>query len=505
LKIHKHIPFLKTLIFTLAFLSSVSLSYSQILTSSPYSRYGLGEINLQTFAAPAGMGGSFIAWHQDTLAPFFINSANPASLAGIRQTVLELGGQAQFTRISNSEAAILKKNINFSYGSLAFPLKRFGGAAFGIMPYSTVGYKINSTQEVAGVGTMNYIFEGNGGINKVFLGTGLKPFHRQFIKFQNSDLADTLIKYKETAKYKRKKFGKQLLSELSLGVTGNYLFGTINQTTDVVYPGTITYFNSKRQRSIQINDFTFNGGLQTHFTIDSVKVRGKYREKYKLYTADSVVYYRKNRELKERIKVGVGFFVNTPTGLSAKQSNIIYNYSLDGFGVERPKDTILNSQDVSGTITLPLEMGAGLSFKKGERLTVLFDAATTNWQNFKYFDATSTDFKNSYRFSAGLNFVPNKRAFGSSNYAKRVQYRIGLSYSDGYLDLKNTQISNAFISAGLGLPVGIGRYDDIAVVNISAQYGKMGTVTNNLLQEEYVRLVLGFTFNKRWFIKYKYD
>ncbi|MES2761433.1 MAG: hypothetical protein V4677_04465 [Bacteroidota bacterium] len=497
---------MKTFIFSLAFLSSVTFSYAQILTSSPYSRYGLGEMNLQAFATPAAMGGSFIAYHQDTIAPFFINSANPAGLAGIRLTTLELGGQAQFTKISNTDAAIRKKNINFSYGSLGFPLKRWGGAAFGIMPYSTVGYKINSTQEVAGVGTMDYVFQGDGGINKVFLGTGLKPFRRQAYKFQISDRADTLVKYKETAKYKRIKFGKQLLSEFSFGVTGNYLFGTINQTTDVIYPGSITYFNSKRQRAIQINDFTFNGGLQTHFTIDSTRVRGKkYREKYKMYSPDSVVHYRKNRELKQKIKIGVGFFVNTPAAVSAKQSNIIYNYAIDGFGVERPKDTVLNSQDVAGTITLPLEMGLGLSIKKGEKLTVLFDAATTNWQDFKYFDAKSTDFKNSYRVSAGLNYTPNKLAFGSSNYIKRVQYRLGVSYSDGYLDLKNTPISNAFISAGLGLPVGIGRFDDIAMINISAQYGKMGTVTNNLLQEEYVRLVLGFTFNKRWFVKYKYD
>jgi hypothetical protein len=485
--------FLKTFIFTLAFLSSVTLSYCQILTSSPYSRYGLGEMNLQTFATPAAMGGSFIAYHQDTIAPFFINTANPAGLSGIRLTTLELGGQAQFTKISNSDAAILKKNINFSYGSVGFPIKRWGGAAFGIMPYSTVGYKINSTQETPGVGTMDYVFQGDGGINKAFLGTGIKPFRRQTYKFQHSALADTLIKYKETAKYKRIKFGKQLLSELSVGVMGNYLFGTINQTTDVIYPGTITYFNSKRQRSIQINDFTFNGGLQTHFTIDSVKARGKAREQ------------GPRRELKQKIMIGVGFFVNTPAAVSAKQSNIIYNYALDGFGVERPKDTLLNSQDTPGKITLPLEMGVGLSIKKGEKLTVLLDAATTNWKDFKYFDAPSTDFKNSYRFSVGLNYIPNKLAFGSSNYIRRVQYRLGASYSDGYLDLKNTPISNAFISAGLGLPVGIGRFDDIAMINISAQYGKMGTLTNNLLQEDYVRLVLGFTFNKRWFIKYKYD
>ncbi|MBA4239233.1 MAG: hypothetical protein C0448_00795 [Sphingobacteriaceae bacterium] len=483
----KHTTFLKTTFIALAFLSLSSFSFAQILTSSPYSRYGLGEINLQTFATPAGMGGSFIAYHQDTVAPFFINSANPAGLAGIRLSTFELGGQAQFTKISSQASSLNKKNINFSYGSVGFPIKRIGGAAFGIMPYSTVGYKITSTQEEAGVGTMKYIFQGDGGINKVFIGTGLKPFRNQANKFYNSDLADTLIKYKQTSKYKQKKFVKQLLSELSIGVTGNYLFGTINQVTDVIYPGSSVYYNSKRQRSIQVSDFTFNGGLQTHFTIDSIKSHGQ------------------RRALKEKLKVGVGFFINTPTTIDAQQNNIIYNYSIDGFGVERAKDTLLNSQGNTGNITLPLEMGIGFSVKKGERLTVLMDAATTNWSNFKYFDTPSTDFKNSYRVSAGLNYVPNKLAYGASNYIKRVQYRLGVSYSDGYLDLKNTSVSNYFVSAGLGLPVGIGRFDDIAVVNISAQYGRMGTVSNNLLQEEYVRLVLGFTFNKRWFIKYKYD
>lgn len=462
-------------------------SFSQILTSSPYSRYGLGEMNTQTFATPVAMGGSFIAYHQDTIAPFFINTANPAGLASLRLTTFELGGQAQFTKISSSSSSLNKKNINFSYGSVGFPLKRFGGAAFGIMPYSTVGYKITSTQEDASIGTMTYVFQGDGGINKAFVGAGVKPFRRQASKFYNSDLADTLIKYKETAKYKRIKFGKQLVSELSVGATANYLFGSINQVTDVIYPGTITYFNSKRQRSIQINDFTFNSGLQTHFTIDSIKSHGHHRV------------------LKQKIKIGFGVFVNTPSTVGAKQSNIIYNYSIDGFGIERPKDTILKSQEIAGTIRLPLEMGVGVSIKKGEKLTVLMDAATTKWSDFKYFDTPSKDFKNSYRVSAGLNYVPNKLAYGSSNYVKRIQYRLGVSYSDGYLDLKNTSISNYFVSAGLGLPVGIGRFDDIAVVNISAQYGKMGTLSNNLLQEDYVRLVLGFTFNKRWFIKYKYD
>lgn len=487
MKIIKHKSSLKLTLIVIAFLSIHQFSVSQILTSSPYSRYGLGELNLQTFAAPAAMGGSFIAYHQDTIAPYFINAANPAGLSGIKLTTFELGGQAQFTKISSSSTAQNKKNINFSYGSVGFPLKRFGGGAFGIMPYSTVGYKITSSQEDVNIGTMKYVFQGDGGINKAFVAIGVKPFKSKITKFYNANSTDSLVKYHQLAKYKRKKLGNQLLSELSIGVSGNYLFGTINQVTDVIYPGTVTYFNSKRQRSIQVSDFTFNGGIQTHFSIDSIKSHGT------------------RRILKQKIKIGIGAFVNNPSNINAKQNNIIYNYALDGFGTERPKDTLLNSQDISGTIKLPLEMGVGLSIKKGEKLTVLFDAATTKWTEFKYLSSPNTDFKNTYRVSTGLNYVPNKLAFGSGNYFKRIQYRLGASYSDGYLDLKNTPISNAFISAGVGLPVGIGRFDDIAIINISAQYGKMGTLNNSLLQEEYVRLLLGFTFNKRWFIKYKYD
>ena len=50
---------------------------------------------------------------------------------------------------------------------------------------------------------MTYVFQGDGGINKVFLGAGVVRFAIRYTIY-NSDLADTLIKYHETAKYKRK-------------------------------------------------------------------------------------------------------------------------------------------------------------------------------------------------------------------------------------------------------------------------------------------------------------
>ena len=492
----KHIFSLKKHFLGITLMCSSIFSVAQILTSSPYSRYGLGELNQQTFAAASAMGGSFIAYHQDTIAPFFVNISNPAGLAGLKLTTLELGGQMQFTKISSSSSSVNKTNTNFSYGSLGFPLRRIGGgAAFGLMPYSTVGYRINSTDEVANVGTMNYVFRGDGGINKVFLGVGIKPFRKQLSKFYYSNTYDTLIKYRRSVKLKLKKFGKQLLSELAIGATGNFLFGTTNQVTDAIYPSDSSkYYNVRRIRSVQINDFTFNLGMQTHFTIDSVKYHGK----------DSLkIGHRIIR--KQKIKIGTGFYYTSPVVVNAKQSNVIYNYGVDAFGAERPKDTILNSQEIPGAITLPLEMGLGLSVKKGERITVLMDAAMTDWSNFRYLKLPNTNFKNSIRLSAGVNYLPNKLSYGALNYMKRVQYRLGFSYSDGFLDIKNTGITNYAVTLGLGLPIGTGRFDDIGVINITAQFGRLGSVNNKLLKEDYARIIIGFTFNKRWFIKYKYD
>ena len=215
--------------------------------------------------------------------------------------------------------------------------------------------------------------------------------------------------------------------------------------------------------------------------------------------------------LKERILIGAGFYINSPMNLNAIQNNIIYNYAIDGGGNEKPKDTLLNLQNVSGSIKLPLEMGVGLSIKKGDKLTVLLDGSITNWSGYRNFEAVNTELKNSYKISTGLNYVPNKLAFGSANYIKRIHYRIGGSFSNGYLDLKNTRINHYFVSLGLGLPVGAAKYDargrcdEIGVVNLSVQFGQNGTTTNQLLKEEFIKFNLGFTFNKRWFIKYKYD
>jgi hypothetical protein len=135
-------------------------------------------------------------------------------------------------------------------------------------------------------------------------------------------------------------------------------------------------------------------------------------------------------------------------------------------------------------------------------LTIAADLAYTSWSKFRYID-NKNSLDDSYRVSLGINWTPDKSSIGADDYIKRIQYRIGGSYSNGFLELKNTRIDNYALTVGLGLPVGI--YKSWSMVNISAQFGKMGSINNQLVQERYVRIMVGFTFNDRWFIKYKYD
>ena len=455
-------------------------SFAQNLTSSPYSRYGIGELNQQGFAQINALGGTFIGLKPDTAAPLFINSANPAAISGIRLTTLELGGIGIFSEFNNGVKTVNNQTANFAYGSLGFPMGQRGAGCFGLTPYSNVGYSLQSTETVANIGDITYKYSGNGGINKAFLGYAIIPFKKNFYRFQHSAKSDSLIKYKKTAQYKRIKFFKGLLSEFSIGARADYLFGSTNQISSAIYPGSITYYNTRRIRNVSVSDVNAVFGLQTSFNIDSV---GK-------------------RALRQKIKVSFGYFVSLPGLINAKFNNIIYNYSVNSFGDEFAKDTVLFVVNRQNSIRLPLEQGIGVSVRKGDLLTVAADFAYTYWSQFRYLDAQN-DLTNSYRVSLGANFIPNKLALGTANYMKRVQYRIGATYNTGSLDIKNTSITNMAITVGLGLPVGLFR--SFSMVNITAQFGKMGSTNNNLIEEKYVRLIIGFTFNDKWFNKFRYD
>ena len=77
----------------------------------------------------------------------------------------------------NTQLSALETNEQVSSGSLDYiavsiPTKYFG-FSFGLMPYSSVGYRLQSIDDAIEDATVVNRYEGSGGVNKTFLSLGL--------------------------------------------------------------------------------------------------------------------------------------------------------------------------------------------------------------------------------------------------------------------------------------------------------------------------------------------
>lgn len=470
-------------LFVLPFLFFSFFIQAQTTTFSPYSRYGIGTMEPTGYASVTALGGSFTAYQNDTLIPLFINSGNPASYSTNRLTTMEIGGRGSTTNFISDSGNVRKKTAGFNYISLAFPIKRNMGAAFGLQPFSNVGYNSTTYGNVDSVGQVKYNYQGSGGINQVFLGFAIRPFDKSWQNFYSR-------KYKalrdsgQHRTIRRNRFWRRAISSLSLGTNASFLYGTIDYYSYAYPPYSYgTVFNTKQYSEIVVHDLYYQGGAQMAFDIDSI---GHYN-------------------LKNNLKIILGYSISLPKNIAAVGSRVAYNFSSQSNGVEQPFDTFYYKPSTKGSIYIPLMQTVGLGFKSGDKLTVLLDAGYQQWSKFVDFFGDNQKMRDLYKASIGIQYLPSRAAIGPSAYLKKINYRIGARYNTGNIVLNNKSLGGYAFSAGLGLPAGGGRFRLFAMANITAEYGVMGTSQYNLVQERYFRFVLGLTFNDRWFIKSKYD
>ena len=78
---------------------------------------------------------------------------------------------------------------------------------------------------------------------------------------------------------------------------------------------------------------------------------------------------------------------------------------------------------------------------------------------------------------------------------------IGASYSNTPLQFQDNQLKEMSVSFGFGIPVkkSVTKYD------FSCTLGQRGTMEDNLIKEQFVRLGLSVSYDGIWFVKRKYD
>jgi long-subunit fatty acid transport protein len=176
-------------IITSAFLILSFVSFAQEGTASPYSFFGIGDVRYKGTSDIRSMAG--IAVEQDSI---HINMDNPASYANLKNTTFAVGGTYNTTKLKTSSESASARRTTLDYLAVGLPLGKFG-LGFGLLPYSSVGYKIESLATDASQN--NNRFNGTGGLSKVFLGLGYKitpslsfgaDAHYNFGKIETSSL-----------------------------------------------------------------------------------------------------------------------------------------------------------------------------------------------------------------------------------------------------------------------------------------------------------------------------
>lgn len=140
-------------------------SFSQSISSSPYSLYGLGSVYDADFGVIPSIGSSGIALPSDT----FINNLNPASLGYLPQNhfMFDIGGKAIGTTYQSGSKSESRNNFQFSHIAFAFPISKNSGFSVALRPYSSAAFKI-SNLKLPIENSQDYYYltaTGSGGLN----------------------------------------------------------------------------------------------------------------------------------------------------------------------------------------------------------------------------------------------------------------------------------------------------------------------------------------------------
>jgi hypothetical protein len=166
-------------------------------------------------------------------------------------------------------------------------------------------------------------------------------------------------------------------------------------------------------------------------------------------------------------------------------------------------DTILNSQQAKTKIQLPQINHFGISFQNDGHFLVGADYTMGHWSSLSI-DGINQGLHDSKTFNIGGQIIPNAQALRS--YFSRVDYQFGFKYDQSYLYLNNTDVKTIAFTLGMGFPLAPANLgNSFYKINLAAEIGQTGTLSNGLIKENYVTIHLNFVINDRWFLKYKFE
>ncbi len=436
--------------YCLIFLALVALNtFAQEGTSSPYSFYGIGSLKFKGTAENRSMGGLSI--YTDSI---HVNLRNPASYGGLnlqiagynnegRPIKFTVGGAHSDIKLQTEGDSDKTSTTTFDYLALSVPAGKLG-FGIGVLPYTSVGYKLESQDMIADTTLTTNRYNGEGGLNKAFIGVGY-----------------------------------QITNNLSIGVDASYNFGKVTNSSiafqfdDEAEP---LQYQTKETNTSELSGINFNFGIVYNPMIG---------EKLQLHSAFTFTPRSELTSNNERLFETI--VINPLTGQEATVNEIEGDLASDNLD--------------KTTLTLPqrTSFGAGIGQPRKWFLGGEYTFVKTSQFGNPIFSINNATFEDASTFTFGGFFIPDYTSF--NKYFKRVVYRAGVRFENTGLKINNETINEFGISFGVGLPVG----NMFSNANIGFEVGKRGTTDQNLIQENFVNFQLSLSLNDRWFVKRKFN
>ena len=435
--------------FLFAVIAFSAVAQTTANTSSPYSQYGLGNLTPMILPQNMAMGG--ISTATNSINRYMsINPQNPASYGAIGFTTIDVGFLDNSNSLSQTGQSS-QKNTNFSISHITFaiPVTTTSAFSFGLLPYSQVGYNYTKKQTGYGTGSpidtnaVNYVYNGEGGLSKAYIG-----------------------------------YGFTIARNLLLGFNVSYIFGNIKHTQDVEMPSYFGTLNTNVERSNAIGGLSYDFGAQ--YIID--------------LSATRHIVFGYSGSASSQINSKSSYIVSQYT----YDGNGARNVDLD---------SVINQQNASGKIRLPSINHFGISYQRDLKFLVGADYSMGNWSNLTIDGvnqgmANSKTFNIGGQYTPNINALHNYLAtldYRLGFIADQTYYNVPNANGGG-----STNIKSRSVTLGLGLPLRGGQ-TSFYKLNFAAEIGQRGTLANGLVKENFVNFRLGFTLNDRWFQRYKFD
>lgn len=441
--------------------------------NSPFSRYGLGDINLSQYSTQRAMGNLGAALSSYN----YINPVNPAAYGGFYQeeytpylkvirrdslatdpvtgkqktvyyrdsiyrdtltyvykaTTFSTGVDGTILTTRDPSQSVRTGDGSLSHLAMGFPIPKFGGISIGLMPYTSINYNVNSTSTFDSL-LMTQQYRGDGGIRQVY--AGIAGHYKGFY----------------------------------LGANFRYLFGTLTTSS-------INYFNDLP---------------------NSLGVRNTVRNTVSGYYAEVGAQYEV--PITDDILLRLGAVGSWPGRVNARTDTINERILVNAGGQIGVIEADTLAVDAPRPIELPLTYSGGVVLEKTGHWLIGIDYAAEQWGDIRGFLADRPQ-NNSYRWAVGGQFVPKP----GGSFLQRTKIRVGGYWGQTPLIINNKGVQDFGMTFGLGIPIIRSREKLHSSMDLAIQIGRLGQVQANGFEENYVRITLGLNLNdNKWIFKSKF-